>query len=127
MFWIAQSFFTWVNTVLSKIYAHVTAGILSTYAKICTYWLKIIGDEKNNGNNDNSCAQGQTLFLTLEMSWMVKYTQECAWCIVHRVLSQNHLWTNGYRDSRQDEWVWATNLKVVDYWKEGPEVVCCRH
>ncbi len=61
------------------------------------------------------------------MFCVVKFTRECVWCTVHRMMSQNQLWTNGYRDSRLDKWVQATNLEVEDHWKEWRSMVCCRH
>ncbi len=43
------------------------------------------------------------------------------------MLSQNQLQTNGYRDSRQDVQVRATNLEEVNYQKEVLGELCHRH
>ncbi len=58
---------------------------------------------------------------------IVKFTQECAQCMVHRMLSQNQLWSDRYGDSRWNEGVPATNLEVVDHWKERPSMVLPLH
>ncbi len=34
------------------------------------------------------------------MFWVVEFAEECVW--LHRMLSQNQLWTYGYRDLRCD-------------------------
>ncbi len=66
----------------------------------------------------NKCIVGLTRmsiqFITSENVWAVKVTWECMWCMVRRMLSQNHLCTDWCKHSRQDEWVQAMNLKAID-------------
>ncbi len=59
------------------------------------------------------------------MFWAVKLTQECAWCMACRMLSQNQLRTNWCRDWKRYKQVRTANLKVVDHQKE-PGMVCHR-
>ncbi len=56
--------------------------------------------------------QSVTHFLTLENVLGSKIYERM--CTAHRVLSQNQLWTDGYKDSRWDKQVWVKNLKAVD-------------
>ncbi len=45
-------------------------------------------------------------FLTLEnVSGSEIHVRICAVCAAYRMLSQNQLWTDGYKDSGLDEWV----------------------
>ncbi len=65
-------------------------------------------------------------FLTLENVSVVKFIWECVWCMVCRMLSQNQLWTDGYRDLKLHKRVQVTTLLAVDHWK-GPTMACHRH